>query len=331
MEAPVIWDEYRLPYPYFGGKSRVAEEVWRRFGPVKRYVEPFCGGCGVLLAREMPGDYEIINDVFGFIPNFWRAVQLAPEAVAEWCDWPIMEADLHARHRWLLSQADGLAEKLMADPFYRDPKVAGWWAWGQCQWIGNGWCDPRPAGPGNRRPEILSKGVHRKIPAVNVQGVNRQIPAFYGQGVHRSLPHTYGTRGLHSQAEHLRDYFLALSDRLRHVRVMCGDWKRVLKPSVVGVRGQSTGIFLDPPYLRCRDVYAHHDKGVAEEAYEWAVQHGWDINLSIAYCCYAGDFPCPSGWTCYEWQSNGYGKNTAEHIFFSPYCRPAKGRAGYKG
>jgi site-specific DNA-adenine methylase len=41
----------KAPFPYFGGKSRIAAEVWRRFGDVKTYVEPFCGSCAVLLAR----------------------------------------------------------------------------------------------------------------------------------------------------------------------------------------------------------------------------------------------------------------------------------------
>lgn len=39
------------PFPYFGGKSRVADLVWSRFGDVKNYVEPFCGSCAVLLKR----------------------------------------------------------------------------------------------------------------------------------------------------------------------------------------------------------------------------------------------------------------------------------------
>ncbi len=39
------------PFPYFGGKASVAGEVWRRFGDVDNYVEPFCGSCAVLLAR----------------------------------------------------------------------------------------------------------------------------------------------------------------------------------------------------------------------------------------------------------------------------------------
>lgn len=32
---------YKAPFPWFGGKSKVAAEVWRRFGDVTNYVEPF--------------------------------------------------------------------------------------------------------------------------------------------------------------------------------------------------------------------------------------------------------------------------------------------------
>lgn len=36
------------PYPYFGGKGTIADEVWKRFGDVDNFVEGFYGG----------GDYE---------------------------------------------------------------------------------------------------------------------------------------------------------------------------------------------------------------------------------------------------------------------------------
>lgn len=34
----------KAPFPWFGGKSRVAHIVWDRFGAVPNYVEPFCKG-----------------------------------------------------------------------------------------------------------------------------------------------------------------------------------------------------------------------------------------------------------------------------------------------
>ena len=39
------------------------------------------------------------------------------------------EADLIARHSWLVRNAMDLQQRLEADPDY-DAKVAGWWCWG---------------------------------------------------------------------------------------------------------------------------------------------------------------------------------------------------------
>ena len=41
----------KAPFPWFGGKSRVAPLVWERFGDVRNYVEPFMGSLAVLLGR----------------------------------------------------------------------------------------------------------------------------------------------------------------------------------------------------------------------------------------------------------------------------------------
>jgi len=136
--------ELKAPFPYYGGKSKVSQLVWQRFGDVKNYVEPFAGSMAVLLGRPSV-DYdrlpkETVNDKDGFISNFWRAVQAAPDEVAQWADWPPNENDLHARHSWLVQQADGLTARLEGNPDYYDAKIAGWWVWGIALWIGSGWC-----------------------------------------------------------------------------------------------------------------------------------------------------------------------------------------------
>jgi len=69
---------------------------------------------------------ETINDLDGYVTNFWRSVQLSPETVAEWADNPVNENDLHARHVWLLQQRDTLRPRLEGDPDWHDPKIAGW-------------------------------------------------------------------------------------------------------------------------------------------------------------------------------------------------------------
>ena len=127
----------RAPFPWFGGKTLAASLIWRALGDVPNYVEPFAGALGCLLGRPHEPKVETVNDLDGYIANVWRAIQAAPNEVAEWCDWPVNEADLHARHRWLRDRAP-LLDRLVEDPDWFDAKIAGWWIWGISAWIGNG-------------------------------------------------------------------------------------------------------------------------------------------------------------------------------------------------
>jgi len=129
----------KAPFPWFGGKSRVAHLVWDRIGNVPNYVEPFFGSGAVLLERPWPAETESVNDLDCMVANFWRALQHEPDAVAGYADNPVNEADQHARHLWLCS-AEEFRERMKTEPEYYDAKVVGWWVWGQCIWIGAGWC-----------------------------------------------------------------------------------------------------------------------------------------------------------------------------------------------
>jgi site-specific DNA-adenine methylase len=75
--------QLKAPFPWFGGKSKVAKIVWNRFGIVRNYVEPFFGSGAVMLNRPMPFDgTETVNDADGLVSNFWRAVAKDPDAVS---------------------------------------------------------------------------------------------------------------------------------------------------------------------------------------------------------------------------------------------------------
>ena len=162
------------PFPYFGGKSLACETVWAAFGAVDNYVEPFCGSAAMILGAPEGKRVETINDADGFVANFWRAVSHDAEAVACYADWPTNEADLFARHSWLVRQREGLLDGLHSDPEWYDAKIAGWWCWGACNWIGSGWCSG--TGP----------WVHDGTTLVD----SRQLPHLSaGQGVNRKLPH----------------------------------------------------------------------------------------------------------------------------------------------
>lgn len=200
----------QAPFPWFGGKSRVAPLAWARFGTVANYVEPFFGSGAVLLGRPdwQPGMTETINDKDGYVSNFWRAIQAAPEDVACWADWPVNENDLHARHAWLVAHKEDLVQRLEGDPAYYDAQVAGWWVWGICSWIGGGWCSG--AGPWH---------------AVNGRLVKDGAD---GKGINRRRPHTSRGMGINrrmagDRSAWLRDWFTALQHRLRHVCVCSGD------------------------------------------------------------------------------------------------------------
>jgi hypothetical protein len=126
----------------------------------------------------------------------------------------------------------------------------------------------------------------------------------------------------------------SLSQRLRRVRVVCGDWKRlVCSPTVTTINGLC-GVFLDPPYAdtakRDPNIYAKECLQVAHEVREWAIANGNDPLFRIALCGYEGEHEMPESWECVEWKtSGGYakignakGKENAkkERVWFSPHC-----------
>jgi hypothetical protein len=128
------------PFPWFGGKRRVASLVWDALGDCPGYVEPFAGSLVVMLRRPHDPKVETVNDKDAYVANFWRAVQHDPEAVARFADWPVNETDLFARHLWLVNSGRERIAAMESDPDWYDAKVAGWWVWGICAWIGSGWC-----------------------------------------------------------------------------------------------------------------------------------------------------------------------------------------------
>ena len=163
----------KSPFPWFGGKSTVAAEVWKRLGNVPNFVEPFFGSGAVLLARSHAGHTETVNDLDGFVANFWRAVKHDPEAVAAWVDYPVIERDLEARHYWLITEGRARVEALRGDPEGFDAQVAGWWCWGLCCWIGSGWCSGEGPWVWNG-----SEWINRKLPHLGDagRGINRKLP-----------------------------------------------------------------------------------------------------------------------------------------------------------
>ena len=290
----------KAPFVYFGGKATGAPIVWQALGDVKAYLEPFFGSGAVLLARptwDPTVHIETVNDADGFLANVWRSLQADPDAVAKVCDWPVNHADLSARKRRLIAEGDMLLERLIADETYYDAKLAGYWIWAASCWIGSG---------------LTSIG---QIPHLGDGGKGVQEP--------------YNTN--------IYEWFRKLSERLRYVRVVCGDWTRVCggdwqdKPGTVG-------IFMDPPYgtdaTRDPNIYHVESLTVAKDVADWVLERGDRPSYRIVLAGYYEEHErlLKHGWRVHTWKAGGgYGNlgdgqgaanRHREALFFSPHCLP---------
>lgn len=291
------------PFPWFGGKSNACEQVWQAFGQVDNYVEPFAGSAAMLLGAPPGKRIETINDFDGMVANFWRAIAADPEAVAHHADWPCNEVDLFARHSWLVRHRESLTDQLHADPAWFDARAAGWWCWGACNWIGSGWCSGD--GPWVHDGETLVDS--RQLPHLGDAGKGRRAYIF--------------------------DWFGQLHERLRDVRVTCGDWSRVCKDSVTTRHGL-TAVFLDPPYDKGAMDYSAGGMGlgISGAVREWCAANGQNKQLRIVLCGHAGEHDAllAHGWHIREWTARkGYALSDeavanyqSETLWCSPHCVP---------
>jgi DNA adenine methylase len=326
----------KAPFTYPGGKSRVADLVWFRLGNVENYIEPFAGTLAVLLRRpasHFAGRYrvETANDANHYLCNFWRAVRADPDRVAEYADWIVTEADLHARHRWLVRSAESaeFRRRVVEDPNYYDPRIAGWWVWGMCCWIGPDWCRASPGGAVHTggRPQLadafdIGRGVNGGGSVGWLQIPELSTRAGRGVTANRSVrtPHRHGLAGVVDPSDvadgvagpwvgicdarraWLTDWMRRLADRLRLVRTCYGHWSRICDSVSTMTRHGLTGVFLDPPYpirradtgerSRAADLYATDSRdldALRDEVLAWCRRWGGSPQVRVALCCYEGD------------------------------------------
>lgn len=314
----------KAPFPWFGGKRAAAPAVWAALGDVDHYVEPFAGSLAVLLERPHTPNRayhsETVNDLDGLLVNFWRAVTFHPDATAEAAAWPVSEFDKHARSCALLAWRESEAgARLAGDPTFCDPVMAGWWVWAvSCQigaWGAGGpwWPDEtgrlrrrgtQPTGVRAARPHLGNNGQGANHAGLREPGLGwADSEAEDGFRYHPlTMPEAYR-------------WFRYLSARLRHVRILNGDWARTVtngasKTLPVRQCGH-VGIFLDPPYgdVGRTTLYGKHETfEVAADVRAWAVTRGTDTDTRIVIAGYddEGADLLAAGWTEVEWFKDGW-------------------------
>ena len=322
----------------------------------------------------------------GLLVNAWRAIQWHPEETAAHASWPVSENDKHARQIALVRWREfGLVDKLAGSPKWCDTEMAGWWLWGVCVQIGafaaggpwtaddNGMIvkiDRKAEGrgePGVKRdfPHLGSNGQGVNRPAIKEPGVTRDLPhlADDGKGVNRPavrepgvLSDQPGNEFHPNTMPELIRWFQWLSARLRHVRILNGDWARTVtngasKTLNVRMGDGHAGIFLDPPYAdtanRSKGLFGIDDLDVAHLVKQWCAKNGDDPDRRIILAGYDGEHDnelADLGWTAHEWYSagflqGGYSSGTEagtqqgrERLWASPHClNPAEEPAHTQG
>lgn len=89
----------RSPFPWFGGKQRMADRILALFPPHNTYVEVFGGGASVLLSKA-PGMLDVYNDKDDGLVNFFRVLRDRPRDLV-----PLLELTPYSRSEWLLAGA----------------------------------------------------------------------------------------------------------------------------------------------------------------------------------------------------------------------------------
>jgi len=338
--------DIKAPFPWFGGKSRAAEAVWSALGDVDHYVEPFAGSLAVLLRRPHKANRayhsETVNDADGLLVNFWRAVQAEPEAVAEHASWPVAEADLHARHLAILKwRTDEMLLRLSGDAEFYDARIAGWWVWGLCCTIGAGWCSGKGAWIADDDGRLVKqsktgRGVVRGKPHLGDNGMGVNTANVREPGIGEPHPMTMPK---------LVKWLKMLCARLRHVRILNGDWSRACTRGSthtlpVRMGDGVAGVFLDPPYGAdgVSDVYNHDSSTIAGDVAQWALAHGDDPKLRIVLAGFEVEHQAleDAGWAVVDWYQGagefalikgGYGNGSKkgsqmhrDRLWLSPHC-----------
>src|SRR5574337_1306942 len=135
----------RSPFPWFGGKQRLAPDIIALFPPHLVYVEVFGGGASVLLSKPARV-LDVYNDLDSGLVNFFRCLrdesdrlvpllELTPYSRAEWQEcrstWFEIEDPVERARRWYVVASQSFGGMIAKDkrPSWDHTKSTGrgWW------------------------------------------------------------------------------------------------------------------------------------------------------------------------------------------------------------
>ena len=176
-------------------------------------------------------------------------------------------------------------------------------------------------GRGVNNPTAREPGVLRDLPHVSDdgRGVNTHTarePGVLDPPSRPAFDDIDWGRGFHDlvMPEVVR-WFRYLCARLRHVRILSGDWSRLCTNGAMKTlsvrQGGICGVFLDPPYdqsERWHNLYAEDSLGLSDEVREWCLRNGDDPKLRIVLAGFDTEHTEleKAGWTVHEWYKDGY-------------------------
>ena len=115
----------KAPFPWFGGKARMARRIVALMPAHKQYIEPFFGAGSVFFAKE-PCPHETINDLDHGVANLFTVLRDQPEEFMR-----LAELTIHSRELWRECREKWAQEE--------DPVRKAWRWWVVAQSFGGKW------------------------------------------------------------------------------------------------------------------------------------------------------------------------------------------------
>jgi DNA adenine methylase len=142
----------KIVYKQYGGKASISKWIVSHFPKHKIYLEPFCGSCSVLIAKEK-SFIEIVNDLDFRLISMFRTLREQPKELAA-----ILWATPYSPENW--------RESKTSEESLEDARLLI--ASGQQFYCGNGntstWAIDKCASPHKPKPSVWSDYAKRVLP-----------------------------------------------------------------------------------------------------------------------------------------------------------------------